>query len=144
MGLLLCGDSMPLKRQTSGSEWLGEVAALAAINFAAGKLALLLAIPPGYATAIWPPSGIALAALLLFGARLWPGVWIGSFLINLTASLDPTSASSIARSVAIAGGIGAGSTLQAFAGVYLVRRLAGFPNPLDNGRSVHRFLLIGG
>src|SRR5260370_10111071 len=48
---------------------LGRAILLAAIYFAAAKLALLAAIPPGYATAVWPPSGIALAALLLLGQR---------------------------------------------------------------------------
>ena len=43
-----------------------------------------MAIPPGYATAVWPPSGIAVAAMLLGGLRLWPAVWAASFLANLT------------------------------------------------------------
>jgi integral membrane sensor domain MASE1 len=43
-----------------------------------------VAIPPGYATAVWPPSGIAVAALLLAGSRLWPAVWVASFLANFT------------------------------------------------------------
>src|SRR5258708_9389694 len=61
-----------------------QVALLAAVYFAAAKVSLLVAIPPGYATAIWPPSGIALAALLLWGNRLGLGVWIGSFAANLS------------------------------------------------------------
>src|SRR5439155_668012 len=59
---------------------VAQGALLAAIYFGAARFALLLAIPPGYATALWPPSGIALAALLVLGPRLWPGVWIGSAL----------------------------------------------------------------
>ena len=42
-----------------------------------GWLGLLLAVPPGYATVLWPASGIAVAALLLFGPGLWPGVLLG-------------------------------------------------------------------
>jgi len=53
---------------------LAQATLVATAYFAAAKLALLVAIPPGYATAIWPGSGIALAALLLGGNRLWPGV----------------------------------------------------------------------
>ncbi len=53
-----------------------------------GQLGLLLAIPPGYATAIWPPSGIALAGVLLFGYRVWPGILVGSFLINVQIHFD--------------------------------------------------------
>lgn len=47
-----------------------------------GWLSLLLAIPPGYATAIWPPAGLALAGGLVGGPRVWPGIWLGSFLVN--------------------------------------------------------------
>ena len=56
---------------------------IAGAYYLSGRLGLLLAIPPGYATAVWPPSGIALAAVLLGGMRLAPGVWLGSFLINV-------------------------------------------------------------
>jgi integral membrane sensor domain MASE1 len=57
---------------------------LAIAYFATAKTSLLLAIPPGYATAVWPPSGIALAALLLQGIRLWPGIWLGAAVANFT------------------------------------------------------------
>jgi integral membrane sensor domain MASE1 len=63
--------------------YAGQVGLVAAVYFAAAKLSLLLAIPPGYATAVWPPSGIAVAALLLLGNRVWPGVWVGAALVNL-------------------------------------------------------------
>ena len=56
--------------------------ALACAYYATGKLGLLLAVPPGYATTIWPPSGIAIGSLLLFGPNLWPGVFLGSFILN--------------------------------------------------------------
>ena len=64
---------------------------LAAIYFAAAKVSLLLAIPPGYATAVWPPSGLALAAILLAGPRMWPGIWLGAAVANFTvhASAPP-------------------------------------------------------
>ena len=94
-----------------------QVALLAALYFAAAKLSLLVAIPPGYATAIWPPSGIALAALLLWGNRLWPGVWLGSFAANLTVEGALLASTVIAT----------GSTLQAFAIATLVRRHLGVP-----------------
>ena len=69
--------------------YLGQVSLLAAAYFAAAKASLMLAIPPGYATAVWPPSGIALAALLLFGNRVWPGIWLGAALANLTVAFSP-------------------------------------------------------
>src|SRR5258706_12665514 len=77
---------------------------LAAVYFVAAKLSLPVAIPPGYATAIWPPSGIALAALLLWGNRLWLAVWIGSFPANLTVEGTGLASAVIAT----------GSSLQAF------------------------------
>ena len=64
-----------------------------------------MAIPPGYATAVWPPSGIAVAALMLGGPRLWPAVWVGSFIANLTIDAALVASSIIAT----------GSTLQALA-----------------------------
>ena len=64
--------------------WWVVVLALAAVYLVTARLGLLLALPPEKkATAVWPPSGIALAALLLFGQRFWPGVWLGAFLANL-------------------------------------------------------------
>ena len=59
------------------------VVLVAVLYLIAGKLALLLAIPPGYATAIWPAAGVALALLLLNGYHLWPGVLLGSFFVNI-------------------------------------------------------------
>src|SRR5712692_8148569 len=73
----------------------GQVLLLAAAYFGAAKLSLLLAIPPGYATAVWPPSGIALAAALLAGTRIWPGIWLGAALTNLTVQGSPLLAALI-------------------------------------------------
>src|ERR1700744_5267947 len=49
----------------------------------AGRLGLLLAVPPGYATAIFPSAGIAMAAALIGGPRMLPWIFAGSFLLNL-------------------------------------------------------------
>ena len=62
------------------------IVGLAAVYFAAGKFGLSLAFVNASATAVWPPTGIALAALLFFGPRVWPGVLIGAFLVNLTTA----------------------------------------------------------
>ena len=61
--------------------YVGQVSLLAVVYFAAAKGSLVLAIPPGYATAVWPPSGIALAAVMLLGNRVWPGIWLGAALV---------------------------------------------------------------
>jgi len=114
----------------------GLIILLAAVYFAAAKVSLLVAIPPGYASAIWPPSGIALAALLLGSRRLWPGVWIGSFAANLTIE------GALLASLIIA----TGSALQAFAVATLVRRQLGVPRRFERVQEVLRFvgLTVGG
>jgi len=111
---------------------LAQAALLAAIYFGAARFALLLAIPPGYATAVWPPSGIALAALLVVGPRLWPGVWLGSLLANLSIDASIPAASIIAT----------GSTLQALVVSALIRRHAGIPYRFRNAQQVVKFFAL--
>src|SRR2546428_8505879 len=110
-----------------GTTYPYAICGIAILYYLAGRLGLLLAIPPGYATAVWPPSGIARAGLLLFGARVWPGVLIGSFALNVWTSLDPTDPSSTLRSLLIAVSIAVGSTLQPLVAERLVRRISGEP-----------------
>jgi signal transduction histidine kinase len=114
------------------ARWLqaGQIVVLAAVYFAAAKISLVAAIPPGYASPIWPPSGIALAALLLGGNRLWPGVWIGSFAANLSVE------GRLLASLVIA----TGSALQAFAIATLVRRHVGVPRTFERVREVLSFV----
>jgi integral membrane sensor domain MASE1 len=124
-------DAVEEKAVVASRRWavLAQAALVAAAYFAAAKLALLLAIPPGYATAIWPGSGIALAALLLGANRLWPGVWVGSFATNLT----------IEGSIFAAAVIAAGSTFQALVGAELVRRHIGLPCRFGRPADVVKF-----
>ena len=112
---------------------------LALAYFLAGRLGLLLAIPPGYATAVWPASGIALAGLLLWGYRVSPGVLIGSLLVNISVSWEPSSPLLVFRSFATATSIAAGSTLQALLGAFLIRRWVDSGRPFDRARDVFRF-----
>ena len=116
--------------------WLpysGQVSLLAALYFAAAKASLILAIPPGYATAVWPPAGIALAAVLLLGNRVWPGIWLGAALANLAVSSSSFAAFAI----------GSGNTLEALAAAALVRRcIADAPPFFDRVRDVVLFVAI--
>ncbi len=123
---------------------LAEVLGLAAAYFATAKISLLLAIPPGYATAVWPPAGIALAMVLLFGNRIWPGVWLGSFLANVPTSFDASSSTTLFLSLLLPTGIALGAALQAVFGAALIRRYAGGPNSLVDEHSVIKFLILGG
>ena len=109
-----------------------RVVVLAGVYFATAKLSLLAAIPPGYATALWPPSGIAFAAVLLLGPRVWPGIWLGAALVNITVQ-----ASLMAAVI-----IGTGNTLEALAGAALVRRQLGVQREFKRGWDVSQFIGI--
>src|ERR1044071_5483088 len=123
---------------------LAKLAAIAAAYYAVGRLGLLLAIPPGFATAVWPASGIALAGTLLFGYRVWPGILLGSFLINVWTSLDTTSTASILNTTALAASIGMGASLQAIVAAFLICRFTQYPTALVEAREIIKFLLLGG
>ncbi len=110
--------------------YLGQLGLLAAAYFITARIALLFAIPPGYATAVWPPSGIALAATLLFGNRMWAGVWLGAALVNYTVDSSPFAAAVIAT----------GNTLEALAGAAIVRRFVGIPWRFERGEDVATFV----
>src|SRR6058998_3433140 len=111
---------------------VGLFIALAAIYFVAGKLGLLLAFVHVSATAVWPPTGIALAALLLFGPRVWPGVLIGAFLVNLTTAGSAVSSA----------GIAIGNTLEGLLAAYLVNRYASGRYAFEGLRDVFRFAIL--
>jgi len=106
-----------------------------------GKLALLLAIPPGYASPIFPPAGIAVAAMLIAGRATLPSVFLGSFLLNAWTAYS-LGHGSHGTPLAVAVAIAAASTLQAAFGGTVLRRTIGYPAPLDNGRDLSRFLLL--
>lgn len=127
-------NSHPVARKVLG------IVMLAAASYASGRLGLFLAIPPGYATAVWPPAGIALAGVLYLGPWGAFGVLLGSFLVNLgVGGTSPT-----VLSAAIAASIALGSTLQALLGSYLIRKYLRGSLALDRERDVLRFLLLGG
>ncbi|MFB0613746.1 CHASE domain-containing protein [Aurantiacibacter poecillastricola] len=104
---------------------LRDIALLAIAYFAAGYVGITLAVPPGYASIVWPASGVALCALLWGGTRLLPGVWLGSFGLNVMAGLDTSLDFERGWTVfAIAAALGIGATLQALGGFLLARRFA--------------------
>ena len=103
----------PAVRTRPGSYAL-QVAIVAAVYFGGAKLGLNLAVGHGVITPVWPPTGIAIAALLLLGPRLWPAVAIGALAGNATSGV----------SLWVAAGIAVGNTLEALAAVYLLRRVS--------------------
>jgi integral membrane sensor domain MASE1 len=87
---------------------------------------------------------VALAGILLFGYRVWPGIWLASFLINLETSLDITSTPAIFKTVLVAVSIGMGASLQAILGAFLIRRFTRFSTTFVEAREIIQFLLLGG
>ncbi len=123
---------------------LARITGLALAYLLSAKLGLMLAVPPGYATPVFPASGIALAAVLIFGYRIWPGVFVGSFALNYWIGANPDSAAMAWTVMPLAIGIGLGAALQAIAGAYLVRRCSAYPLPFSDWRKVVTFLFWGG
>jgi signal transduction histidine kinase/ActR/RegA family two-component response regulator len=108
---------------------LPAIAALTALYFVAGKLGLHLAFLHQSASPVWPPAGIALAALLVLGYRMWPAIFIGAFLVNATT----------AGNVLTSLGIATGNTLEALCGAWLVNRFADGTNVFERARNVFKF-----
>lgn len=117
-----------VSRRFSGLPLIGV---LAVTYFAAGKLGLMLASLHASASPVWPPAGIALATVVLLGYRVWPAIFIGAFLVNIT------TAGNLATSLAIA----AGNTLEALIGGWLVNRFAGGKNFCDRPKTIFAFAL---
>ena len=110
------------------------VAGLAVTYFTAAKLGLTLAFVNPSATAVWPPTGIALAAFLILGARVWPAIFAAAFVANVT------TAGSVATSI----GIAAGNTLEGLLGAYLVQRFAAGRQAFARPRNAFRFAVLAG
>jgi PAS domain S-box-containing protein len=123
-------------------------AALTALGIAAayaigGWFGWLTALPPGYASLIWPGAGIALAAVLLISPRLWPGIFLGSLLINIWVGLHFNDGLSL-KSAFVAACVAAGASVQALAVAEWVRRQFGKPITLANGQDFLALVLTVG
>src|SRR5437763_1214735 len=103
-----------------------QLAAIAIAYVGAAKLGLVAAVAQKVVSSAWPPSGVALATLLLLGPRYWPGIAVGAFLLNWTAGVP----------VAAGAGIALRNTLEAVCAVWLLRRLVAFRPSLDRLRDV--------
>ncbi len=113
--------------------------------FVAAFVSWHLVTPPGYATAIWPAAGVALAMMLLYGTRLWPGLLAGATLANLFHLYDPSvGAGSLHQSMLIAFGLGVAATLQGLAGYWLVKPRVDLDGGLVDSPSIIRLMILGG
>ena len=114
---------------------------LAAAYVLAGAAGLALALPPDTEIAVWPAAGVAAGGLLAGGLRLWPAVWIGSFVINLWLRLSLLGQPPTASAFLIPAGIACGAAAQAWVGARLSAALLARPHPLAHGTETLSFLL---
>jgi two-component system CheB/CheR fusion protein len=113
--------------------FLTQLVVIAAAYFASARLGLTLAFAAEQVTVVWPPTGIALSAALLFGYRIWPAITLGAFLANATTPGTP---------LAVAAGISIGNTIEAMLGAWLLQR-AGFRVSLERFKDVLLLFVFG-
>ncbi len=92
--------------------YIGKIAVISFVYIITATFGLKLDAVSGFATFIWIPTGISLAILFLFGFSLWPAIFFGAFIANLTAGATPQAAI----------GIGIGNTLEAIIGRYILKK----------------------
>jgi PAS domain S-box-containing protein len=107
---------------------------VAAVYLATARLGLSLAFLHANVSPVWPPTGLAIAAILWFGYRIAPAILLGAFLVNLATDIT----------VATAAGIAVGNTLEALSAAWLLHRFVGHHYPFNRARDVLIFILIAG
>jgi hypothetical protein len=105
-----------------------------AAYLAAAKVGLILAFIHASASAVWPPTGIAIAIFLVLGLRMWPAIFSGAFVANVTT----------AGSVATSLGIALGNTLEGLLAASLVNRFAGGRHAFDRPEDVVKYAALAG
>ncbi|HEY6996615.1 MAG TPA: MASE1 domain-containing protein, partial [Candidatus Binatia bacterium] len=111
---------------------LTKILLLAAVYFCAGKVGLCWAHVHTSVTAVWPPSGIALAVLLIWGGRLWPGIFFGAFFLNIFTQ----------GTVLTALGIATGNTLEALFAAWALNTFANGAKAFERARNTFRFVVL--
>jgi PAS domain S-box-containing protein len=128
---------------TSAFRWFLLIVAIAVVYFVTARLSLLLAFEQTSSSPVWPPAGIGLAAVLLLGYRVLPGILIGVFIANVMVFVSNQSETVpiiiVLTSLCIAGG----STLEPFLGAFLFRRFIGHKNSIDRGQDAFTFVAVG-
>jgi PAS domain S-box-containing protein len=114
--------------------YVTEILVLAALYVLAARAGLEIDAVGGFATLVWPPSGIALAALLIRGKGLWPGVALGAFVANVLTGAP----------IPVALGIAVGNTLEASFAVYALCLIPDFHRTLDRLIDAFSLLVVGG
>lgn len=121
--------------------WLVHIPLVAVVYYVAARLGLLLAFQHTNASPVWPPSGLALAAMLAWGPGVWPGVFLGAVLANVAEFLSIYAAPPW-QLFLVSAVIGVGNTLEALVGRWLLARWIGDRSPFDRAQDVVRFVAI--
>jgi len=122
-------NGMPNQKEKR-STFLLKLAGVFAAYFIAGKVGLSFEAVSGFASLVWPPTGIAIAVMLLYGRRYWPAVALGAFAVNLSSGAPLGSAV----------GMAIGNALEAVVASWLLMRDARFRFTLEDPRSVFSFV----
>jgi signal transduction histidine kinase len=124
----------------SSKRLYGALLAVAVLYYGAARLGLLLAFETTNVSPVWPPTGIALAAVLLLGYRVWPAIFAGAFLANAVVFVENRSAAAWILPVSAA--IALGNTLEALTGAFLLRRFSNPASPFRRSRDAFVFVLV--
>ncbi len=117
---------------------------LALIYFISAKVGQLVAIPPGNVTPVWIPSALILVAVLLRGHQLWPGIFIGAFLGNVSSYIDFSSDLHVLPALVSGAFNGTGDVLCALLGAYLVRARCNIDEIFYDWKNILCFIVCGG
>ncbi len=122
------------------AKYAAELLVIGVAYFVLAKVGLTLASIHPSATPIWPPTGLALAAVLLRGLRVWPAIFLAALAANATTAIaNATTADSLLTSSAIA----VGNTLEAVIGGYLTNIWSGGRRTFDTPNRIAKFALVG-
>ncbi|HEX9120005.1 MAG TPA: MASE1 domain-containing protein, partial [Terriglobales bacterium] len=99
----------------------------------AGKIGLAVPFTSGNVSPLWPPAGVALAAMLIFGSRIWPAVALGAFIVNFFTEIPHVAAA----------GIAVGNTVGPLCGAWSLRQLPRFQFSLTRLRDVLGIGILG-
>lgn len=116
---------------------------IAIIYYSTGSLGLLLSIPGTNVSTVWPPSGIALAAGLIYGYKIGPAIFLGSFINNIVSFFASSAPIEYPSLIGISFVIGLGSVLQMWAGLAGIHFLIKEKDILGSATNVFKFLFVG-
>lgn len=122
-----------LLQSPSKHRWIWELACVLAAYLLAGEIGLAVPFTSGNVSPLWPPAGVALAAMIVFGYRIWPAVAVGAFIVNFFTEIPHVAAV----------GIALGNTVGPLCGAWLLRQLPSFQPSLNRLRDVLGMSICG-